>query len=55
MKILMLAWRDMKHPQKGGAEVVTDIYLKGLASKGHKITLFSSFFPGCKKKEDYNK
>ena len=53
MKILMLAWRDMKHPKKGGAEVVSDIYLKGL-SKKHNVTLLSSKFKGCKEKEKYN-
>jgi len=54
MKILMLAWRDMKHPLKGGAEVVTDIYLKGLASKGHKVTLFSAHVKGLPENETYH-
>jgi len=54
MKILMLAWRDMKHPKKGGAEIVTDIYLKGLAKKGHDVTLFSATFPNAKEKEEFN-
>ncbi len=53
MRILMLAWRDIKHPKMGGAEVVTDIYLKGL-SKKHDVVLFSSAFKGCKKKEKIN-
>jgi glycosyltransferase involved in cell wall biosynthesis len=50
----MLAWRDMKHPQRGGAEVVTDIYLAGLAKKGHEVTLFSSRFPDSPEEEEYN-
>jgi glycosyltransferase involved in cell wall biosynthesis len=54
MRLLMLAWRDMKHPLKGGAEVVTDIYLKGLASRGHHVTLFSSRFEGSPEREFYN-
>lgn len=54
MKLLMLAWRDMKHPQKGGAEVVTDIYLSGLAKRGHDVSLFSSYFPNAEKEENYN-
>ncbi len=49
----MLAWRDIKHPKKGGAEIVTDIYLKGL-SKKHDVVLFSSAFNGSKKKERVN-
>lgn len=54
MRILMLSWRDMKHLQKGGAEIVTDIYLSGLAKLGHEVVLFSAEFPNCKKEESYN-
>lgn len=50
----MLSWRDMKHPRKGGAEIVTDIYLSGLAKKGHEAILFSASFPGCKDEENFN-
>lgn len=53
MKILMLAWKDMQHPKKGGAEVVTDHYLKRL-SKKHDVTLFASRFKKSKKEEIYN-
>lgn len=49
----MLAWRDMKNPKKGGAEVITDRYLNGLASKGHDITLFSAGV-GSEKYNGYN-
>ena len=54
MKILMLAWRDMKNPKKGGAEIVTDIYLKGLTNLGHEVTLFTAAFTGAKSSEKYN-
>ena len=54
MKILMLSWRDMKHPNKGGAEIVTDIYLEGLSKLGHEVTLFSAEYPGCKNNEEFN-
>ena len=50
----MLAWRDMKNPLKGGAEVVTDIYCKGLVDKGHEVVLFASAFPNCAREETYN-
>ena len=30
LNILMLAWRDMKNPKMGGAEIVTDVYLSEL-------------------------
>lgn len=41
LNILMLAWRDLQNPDKGGAEIVTDIYLSHLA-KHHNVTLFTS-------------
>lgn len=50
----MLAWRDMKNPLKGGAEIVTDNYLAGLAREGHSVTLFSSRFQGSRKSENYH-
>src|SRR3989344_3981962 len=53
LNILMLAWRDIKHPQKGGAEIVTDIYLSHLA-KTNNITLFASSFKDSKDEENYN-
>jgi glycosyltransferase involved in cell wall biosynthesis len=54
MKILMLAWRDIKNPKKGGAEIVTDIYLKGLSKLGHNVTLFTASYPKAKKYEKFN-
>ena len=53
MRILMLSWRDMKNPLKGGAEIVTDAYLKGLAERNHDVVLFSSAFDGAAE-EEYN-
>lgn len=54
MRILMLSWRDMKNPLKGGAEVVTDVYLNELTKLGHECVLFSSEFPNCNKEEFFN-
>ncbi len=54
MKILMLAWRDMMHPKKGGAEIVTDIYLRGLQKKGHEVTLFTAKYENSKDEEKFN-
>ncbi|MFA5724197.1 MAG: glycosyltransferase family 4 protein [Candidatus Pacearchaeota archaeon] len=53
-RILMLAWKDMFHPKKGGAEVVTDIYLKSLVKSGHKVTLFTAKYKCSKSNEKYN-
>lgn len=51
MNILILNWRDPKHPNAGGAEKVTLEHAKGWIAKGHKVTWFSSYFKGAKSKE----
>ncbi|MBU1110108.1 glycosyltransferase family 4 protein [Patescibacteria group bacterium] len=45
MKILILSWRDIKHPACGGAEIYTYEISKRLAQKGHKVTWFSAKTP----------
>lgn len=48
MKILILNWRDIKHPLAGGAEISTHEHAKGWVKAGHKVTQFSSSFLGAK-------
>lgn len=48
MNILVLSWRDPKHPMSGGAEQVMHEHMKGWISAGHKVTLFASAFGGKK-------
>ena len=47
MKILALNWRDMHHPEAGGAELHLHEILSHLAGWGHDTTQISSRFPGC--------
>lgn len=47
MRILMLSWRDLKHPKSGGAEVLTQETLKRLVADGHQVTWFATRFPGA--------
>lgn len=54
MKILWLAWRDIKNPNSGGAEKVTFEIAKRLVKNGHKITIFTSHFEGSKSHESIN-
>lgn len=42
MNILILSWRDPKHPLAGGAEQVVLEHAKGWINGGHKVTWFSS-------------
>jgi glycosyltransferase involved in cell wall biosynthesis len=48
MKILWLTWKDSKHPQSGGAEIVTRELTKRLVADGHEVLLISAGFSGAK-------
>ncbi len=41
MKIAFLSWRNLAHPQAGGAEVVIDRLADGLSRKGHDVISLS--------------
>ena len=51
MHVLLLNWRDLKHPRKGGAEVLTHGIFKRLVDRGHRVTWFASDFPGALARE----
>jgi len=40
MRILILNWKDIKHPHAGGAEIVTHEFAKRLVQLGHTVYLF---------------
>lgn len=42
----MLNWRDPKNPLSGGAERVTEGYLRALSARGHEVFWFANAFPG---------
>lgn len=46
--VLILNWRDPKHPLAGGAEQMVYEHAKYWKNKGAKITWFTSAFPKCK-------
>jgi glycosyltransferase involved in cell wall biosynthesis len=47
MNILVLNWRDMKHPQAGGAEVHFQEIFRRFVKKGHSVVLLTTKFPGA--------
>lgn len=49
--ILWFNWRCWLNPEMGGAEVFTHEVAKRWVEMGHKVTLFTSEYPGSKKKE----
>jgi glycosyltransferase involved in cell wall biosynthesis len=51
MNILVLSWRDPKHPLAGGAEQVMHEHMKGWVKSGHKVTLFASKMKGLAEQE----
>lgn len=51
MKIVILNWRDIKNPQGGGAELLTQEMAKRWVEWGHEVIQLSANFPGGKKEE----
>ncbi len=51
MRVAVLNWRDIHHPHAGGAEVVSHQQAKGLAARGHQVTLYAARFPGSSEEE----
>ncbi|UUI67397.1 glycosyltransferase family 4 protein [Aeromicrobium duanguangcaii] len=46
MRIAILSWRDLEHPEAGGAEVFAERTAATMAERGHDVVLFTSSFPG---------
>ena len=51
MKILILNWRDVTHPQRGGAECFIHEIGRRLA-RTNEVTLFCGKYPGCTKEDE---
>jgi len=51
LRILWLTWKDLGHPQAGGAEVLTHEVTKRLATAGNDVTVFTSGYDGCNAQE----
>jgi glycosyltransferase involved in cell wall biosynthesis len=51
VKILLVNWRDRRHPEAGGAEVHLHEIFGRLAGRGHEVHLLCSGWPGCQADE----
>ena len=51
LRILWLTWKDLGHPQAGGAEVLTHEVTRRLATAGNDVTVFTSAYEGCNSNE----
>jgi len=54
MNILVINWRDIKHPRAGGAEVRLHHVYEPMVARGHSVTLITSRFDGCETNETIN-
>lgn len=52
MNILWITWKDSKHPDAGGAEVVCYELCKRLLADGHTVTLLTTDYEGAKSEGD---
>lgn len=49
MRITFLSWRDLTHPDGGGAEVFVEQVAGGLAARGHEVTLLCPRHPALRR------
>ncbi len=54
MNILILNWRDVRHPRSGGAEVVTMEHARGWIGAGHSVTWLTAGYKGARHEEVYH-
>lgn len=47
LRVLLLNWRDLPHPEAGGAEKYLVTVAEGLASRGHDVTFRTAAYPGA--------
>ncbi|MBN1128746.1 MAG: glycosyltransferase family 4 protein, partial [Chitinispirillaceae bacterium] len=54
MNILLLNWRDRRHPQAGGAEIHYHEIFRRIAAKGHRVMLLTTRFPGSAPTDEHD-
>jgi glycosyltransferase involved in cell wall biosynthesis len=52
LDILVLNWRDERHPRAGGAEVLTHGHGRQLVERGHQVTMFVGAVEGAPQEEN---
>jgi glycosyltransferase involved in cell wall biosynthesis len=46
LSILVVSYRDVRHPEMGGAEVIIHEIYRRLVAKGHRVTFLTGAWPG---------
>ncbi len=52
MKFLWLSWKDIRHPEAGGAEKVMHELSVRLIAEGHNVTILTVGYPGATKHDE---
>lgn len=52
MNIAWLTWKDHRHPEAGGAEIVARELCKRLVTDGHRVTMLTAGYDGAPAAED---
>ena len=47
LRVLLLNWRDLQHPEAGGAEKYLVTVAEGLAERGHEVVFRTAAYPGA--------
>jgi glycosyltransferase involved in cell wall biosynthesis len=50
-KILLLSYRDLRHPEMGGAEIIIHEIYRRLHAAGHEVTFLTCRFPGAPERD----
>jgi len=51
LDVLVLNWRDLRHPRAGGAELLTHGHARRLVARGHRVTMFVAAAKGAPAEE----
>lgn len=51
-RILVVNWRDIRHPEAGGSEIHIYNICAEFVKMGHEVSLYSSGFPGAERSEE---
>jgi glycosyltransferase involved in cell wall biosynthesis len=51
MRILWFKWKDVRHPDAGGAEIVSHELMRRLAAAGHEVTMITARYPGARERD----
>jgi glycosyltransferase involved in cell wall biosynthesis len=51
LRVLLLSWRDSRHPEGGGAELFLERIASGLSARGHQVTLRCAAYAGAARDE----